>query len=55
MTDLGGERRLKQTFVNLNFHELPPVALRAFDSDLGSLLHTSVLCSAGLQPGTCPP
>jgi len=39
MLNVGGERRMEQAFVNLNLHELPPVALRALDSDLGSMLH----------------
>jgi hypothetical protein len=39
MLNVGGEGRMEQAFVNLNLHELPPVALRALDPDLGSVFH----------------
>jgi hypothetical protein len=48
MPDLQGERGFQKLRIDLNLHELPPMALWAFNTDLGSLFQSPVLRSAGL-------
>jgi hypothetical protein len=54
MPDFQGDGRFQKSRIDLNLHELPPMALRAFNADLGSLLQSLVLRSAGLQPSIFP-
>jgi hypothetical protein len=54
MPDFDGDGRFQKSRIDLNLHELSPMALRAFNADLGSLFQSSVLRSAGFQPSIFP-
>jgi hypothetical protein len=55
MPDFHGDGRFQKSRIDFNLHELPPMALRALNSDLGSFLHPHSPRSDPLQPGNLPP